>query len=182
MRPTIRTKPSSCGEPCVRVDRVMKTFQTGFVGKASPVNFFWGGFDLAMSRYSGRPAPRHPGGVTNCPDWVMQEAESQENVTAGWWPRSEPPGPAFYAYAYPEPEGFRAAEIRPRDAYFDVGSGEFLLPYDAVRTAADPDRAVLEFLQSTYEAGADLGGWDRPAVEPAERPTLPLRRAWSLGR
>jgi hypothetical protein len=166
----------------VQVDRVLKTFQTGFVGKASPVNFFWGGFDLATSRYSGRPAPRHPGGVTNCPDWVMQESESQENVTAGWWPRSDPPGPAFYAYAYPEPDGFRAAAVRPAEAYFDAEAREFVLPYDAVRTARDPDRAVLEFLQSTYEAGANLGGWDRRALEPAELPARPPRRSWSLGR
>jgi Family of unknown function (DUF5996) len=166
----------------VQVDRVLKSFQTGFVGKASPVSFFWGGFDLATTRYSGRPAPRHPGGVPNCPDWVMQEAESHENVTAGWWPRSEAPGPAFYAYAYPEPEGFRAAGVRPVDAYFDAGAGEFILPYDAVRTAADPDGAVLAFLQSTYEVGADLGGWDRRTLEPAELPTRPPRRPWSLGR
>jgi hypothetical protein len=165
----------------LQVDRVMKTFQTGFVGKASPVHLFWGGFDLAMTRFSGGPAPRHPGGVPNCPDWVMQEAESQQNVTAGWWPLSQPPGPAFYAYAYPEPDGFRAATVHPVDASFDARYGEFLLPYDAVRTAADPDAAVLEFLQSTYEAGADLGGWDRRALEPA---ILPQRshRPWSLIR
>jgi hypothetical protein len=166
----------------VQVDRVMKVFQTGFVGKASPVHFFWGGFDLASTRYSGRPAPRHPGGVPNCPDWVMQEAESQQNVTAGWWPRSAEPGPAFYAYAYPEPGGFRVAAVRPADAYFDARAGEFILAYDAVRSAPDPDRAVLDFLQSTYEAGADLGGWDREALEPARLPTLPPRRPWSLAR
>jgi hypothetical protein len=166
----------------VQVDRVMKVFQTGFVGKASPVSFFWGGFDLATTRYSGQPAPRHPGGVPNCPDWVMQEAESRQNVTAGWWPRSEAPGPSFYAYAYPEPDGFRAAGVRPAQAYFDARAGEFILPYDAVRTSADPDGAVLDFLQSTYEAGADLGGWDRRALEPAELPARPPRRPWSLDR
>jgi hypothetical protein len=166
----------------LHVDRVMKVFQTGFVGKASPVHFFWGGFDLAATRFSGRPAPRHPGGIPNCPDWVMEEAESHQNATAGWWPLSEAPGPAFYAYAYPEPEGFRAASVRPEGSFFDPRFGEFLLPYDAVRTAADPDAAVLEFLQSTYEAGAGLGRWDRPALEPAELPRRPPRRPWSLGR
>ena len=139
----------------VQVDRVLKRFQTGFVGKASPVHLFWGGFDLATTRYSGRPAPRHPGGIPNCPDWVMEEAESHQNVTSGWWPLSEG-GPAFYSYAYPQPDGFRAAAVRPAAASFDDRLGEFLLPYDAVRTAADPDATVLDFLHSTYEAGADL--------------------------
>ncbi|HLY12859.1 MAG TPA: DUF5996 family protein [Candidatus Limnocylindrales bacterium] len=166
----------------VQVDRVMKSFQSGFVGKASLVNLFWGGFDLATSRYSGGPAPRHPGGVPNCPDWVMQEAESRQNYTAGWWPRTAAPGPAFYAYAYPEPEGFRTAAVRPAEASFDALAGEFILPYDVVRTAVDPDATLLEFLQSTYEASANLGGWDRAALEPTELPTRPLRRPWSLGR
>jgi hypothetical protein len=166
----------------LRADRVFKGFQTGFVGKASPVHFFWGGFDLATTRFSGRPAPRHPGGVPNCPDWVIEEAESHQNVTVGWWPLSEAPGPAFYAYAYPNPEGFRAAAVRPADAFFDDRFGEFLLPYDAVRTAADPDATVRDFLQSVYEMGANLGGWDRPALEPAEVPLRPPRRPWSVGR
>ena len=166
----------------VQVDRVLKGFQTGFVGKASPVHFFWGGFDLTTTRFSGRPAPRHPGGVPNCPDWVMEEAESHQNVTVGWWPLGDAPGPAFYAYAYPEPDGFRTATVHPQDAFFDDRFGEFMLPYDSVRTAADPDSAVLQFLQSTYEAGADLGGWDRRALEPAELPGRPPRRPWSLGR
>jgi Family of unknown function (DUF5996) len=165
----------------VQVDRVLKGFQTGFVGKASPVHLFWGGFDLATTRYSGRPAPRHPGGVPNCPDWVMEEAESHQNVTAGWWPLSDG-GPAFYSYTYPQPDGFQSAAVRPAHAHFDDRLGEFLLPYDEVRTAADPDAAVLAFLHSTYEAGADLGGWDRLALEPAERPPGPPRRPWSLGR
>ena len=165
----------------VQVDRVLKGFQTGFVGKASPVHFFWGGFDLTTTRYSGRPAPRHPGGVPNCPDWVMEEAESHQNVTVGWWPLGDAPGPAFYAYAYPEPDGYRTATVHPGDAFFDARFGEFMLPYDSVRTAADPDSAVLQFLQSTYEAGADLGGWDRRALEPAELPGRPPRRPWSLG-
>ena len=166
----------------VQADRVMKTFQSGFVGKASPVHLFWGGFDLSTTRYSGRPAPRHPGGVPNCPDWVMEEAESAQNVTVGWWPLSEEHGPAFYAYAYPEPDGFGAAAIRPAEAFFDRRLGEFLLPYEAARRAADPDVGVFEFLQSTYEAGADLGGWDRLALEPADVPRRPPRRPWSVAR
>jgi hypothetical protein len=164
-----------------QVDGVLKGFQTGFVGKASPVHFFWGGFDLTTTRYSGRPAPRHPGGIPNCPDWVMEEAESHQNVTVGWWPLSDT-GPVFYSYTYPQPEGFRGAAVRPADAFFDDRLGEFLLPYDAVRTAANPDAATLAFLQSTYEAGANLGGWDRRALEPAELPLRPPRRPWSLGR
>jgi hypothetical protein len=165
----------------VQVDRVLKDFQTGFVGKASPVQFFWGGFDLTTTRFSGRPAPRHPGGVPNCPDWVMEESESQQNVTVGWWPLSDT-GPAFYAYAYPRPDGFSTASVRPEGASFDERLGEFVLPYDAVRAAADPDAAVQQFLQSTYEAGADLGDWDRLALEPAELPGRPPRRPWSLRR
>jgi hypothetical protein len=165
----------------LHVDRVLKAFQTGFVGKSSPVHFFWGGFDLATTRFSGRPAPRHPGGVPNCPDWVMEESESHQNVTVGWWPLSDA-GPAFYAYAYPNPEGFREASVHPADAFFDERFGEFLLPYDAVRTAVDPDAAALEFLESVYLAGATLGGWDRPSLEPAELPSRPPRRPWSLGR
>ena len=160
-------------------DRVTKAFQSGFIGKASPVHFFWGGFDLATSRYSGRPAPRHPGGIPNCPDWVMVEALSHEEVSMGWWPRSEAPGPAFYSYTYPEPEGYRSVSVQPADAYFDSQLGEFLLPYDAVRRAPDPDAAVQAFLQTTYEAGADLGGWDRSALEPAVWPDRPPRRPWS---
>jgi hypothetical protein len=160
-------------------DRVLKTFQSGFVGKASPVHFFWGSFDLAATRYSGRSAPQHPGGAPNCPAWVMAEAYSREEISAGWWPSSEAPGPAFYAYAYPEPDGFRSAVVRPAEAYFDDGLGEFVLPYDAVREAPDPDGAVLEFLQSTYEAGADLGRWDRSALEPRVSPGRPQTRPWS---
>jgi hypothetical protein len=162
----------------MQADRVMKAFQTGFAGKASPVHVFWGGLDLAATRYSGRPAPLHPGGAPNCPAWVMEEAYSREEVSAGWWPSSEA-GPAFYAYAYPEPEGFASAPVGPAGAYFDARLGEFILPYDVVRRAADPDAAALEFLQSTYEAGADLGGWDRSILEAAVRPDRPPRRPWT---
>jgi hypothetical protein len=163
----------------LQADRVMKAFQTGFSGKASPVHFFWGSFDLAAARFSGRPAPLHPGGAPNCADWVMEEAYSREESSIGWWPSIDPPGPVFYAYTYPEPNGYRAAPIRPAGAYFDERIGEFSLPYDVVRRAADPDAALLEFFQTTYEAGADLGGWDRATLEPAVPPGRPPRRAWS---
>jgi hypothetical protein len=163
----------------VQADRVLKEFRTRFIGKASPVGFYWGSFDLSATRFSGRTAPRHRGGVPNCPDWVMVEAYSHELVNSGWWPLSEPPGPSFYAYAYPEPDGYRSAPIRPGDAYFDARWGEYLLPYDAVRELVDPDAAALEFLQSTYEAAADSGGWDRAALEASEPPERPPRRPWS---
>jgi hypothetical protein len=164
----------------LRADRVMREFQTGFVGKASPVHFFWGSFDLAAARFSGRPAPIHPGGAPNCADWVMEEAYSHEDSSIGWWPASAEPGPVFYAYTYPQPEGYPSALVRPSEAYFDARLGEFSLPYDAVRRAADPDAAALEFFQTTYEAGADLGGWDRRALEPAVRPERPPKRPWSV--
>jgi hypothetical protein len=163
----------------LQADRVMKAFQTGFVGKASPVHLFWGGFDLATARYSGRPAPLHPGGAPNCPTWVMEEAYSREESSIGWWPLSEAPGPAFYSYTYPEPEGFKSASVGPAGAYYDAQLGEFILPYDVVRRAADPDAAAREFFQTTYEAGADLGRWDRSILEPTVRPDRPPKRAWS---
>ena len=165
----------------LQAERVLQAFKTGFVGKASPVHLFWGGFDLATTRFSGRPAPRHGGGIPNCADWVMEEAESHENYCVGFWPLSGVAGPAFYAYAYPEPPGFRAAAVGPADAHYDEGQGEFLLPYDAVRTSSNPDAALLEFLQSAYVASADLGGWDRRALEPVEQPTRHPTRAWSIG-
>jgi hypothetical protein len=164
----------------LQADRVMKAFQTGFVGKASPVHFFWGSFDHAATRFSGRPAPRHPGGAPNCPTWVMEEAYSREESSMGWWPSSETLGPAFYAYTYPEPDGYRSVRVRPAEASFDDELGEFILPYDAVRRAADPDATAQAFFQSTYEAGADLGGWDRRALEAAERPERPPTRAWTV--
>ncbi len=163
----------------LQADRVMKAFQTGFVGKASPVHFFWGSFDLAATRYSGRNAPIHPGGAPNCPTWVMEEAYSREESSIGWWPSSKALGPVFYAYTYPEPEGFRSAPIRPAEAFFDGGFGEFMLAYDAVRGASDPDASVMEFFQTAYEAGAELAGWDRSTLEPRISPDRPPRRAWS---
>jgi hypothetical protein len=146
---------------------VFAYFRTGFLGKTSPVHFFWGSFDLAVTRFSGRAAPRHPGGVPHLPNSVAQEAYSHEVSSAGFWPGGGGPidYAAFYSYAYPAPEGFSAARTLPKEAFFSRGLGEFLLPYDAVRTARDPDAALLEFLQSTYEAAAKLGKWDRKALE-----------------
>jgi Family of unknown function (DUF5996) len=150
----------------VNADRMFKQFRTGFLGKASPVHFFWGSFDLAVTRFSGRRAPRHPGGVPNLPDAVACEAYSHEECSAGFWPGSGAVDyPAFYSYAYPEPPGYRATRIGPAAAFFSEALGEFILPYDAVRTAADPDQALLEFLQSSYEAAANAAKWDREALE-----------------
>jgi len=147
-------------------DRVFKQFRTGFLGKASPVHFFWGSFDLAVTRFSGRTAPRHPGGVPHLPDDVACEAYSHEVSSAGFWPGGGAiEYPAFYSYAYPEPSGFRATKVRPGAAFFSEALGEFILPYDAVRTAGDPDAALLDFLQSTYEAAAIAAKWDRDALE-----------------
>jgi Family of unknown function (DUF5996) len=150
----------------VNADRVFKQFRTAFLGKASPVHFFWGSFDLAVTRFSGRRAPRHPGGIPHLPDDVAAEAYSHEVSSAGFWPGSGAIDyPAFYSYAYPEPAGFRTTAVRPDAAFFSEALGEFILPYDAVRTAARPDQALLEFLQSTYEAAANAAKWDREALE-----------------
>jgi uncharacterized protein DUF5996 len=153
-------------------DRLFKQFRTGFLGKASPVHFFWGSFDLAVTRFSGRSAPLHPGGVPNLPDAVAHEAYSHEVSSAGFWPGGGAIDyPAFYSYAYPEPAGFRATKVRPDAAFFSEALGEFILPYDAARNSGDPDQAVLEFLQSTYEAAANAAKWDRAALEcPLGRP------------
>ncbi|BAQ16122.1 DUF5996 family protein [Methyloceanibacter caenitepidi] len=150
----------------VQIDRVFKLFRSSFLGKSSPVHFFWGSFDMAVTRFSGRTAPLHPGGVPNLPDAVAQEAYSHEVASAGFWPGS--PGveyPAFYAYAYPEPEGYAEAPVGPDEAFYHQELKEFVLPYDAVRAAPDPDRALLDFLISTYEAAADGASWDRAALE-----------------
>jgi hypothetical protein len=141
-------------------DRVFREFRSHFCGKVSPVHFFWGSFDLAVTRFSGRSAPPHPGGVPNLPDEVAQEAYCQEVSSAGFWPGTGLGYPAFYSYAYPTPEGFKDATVQPEAAFFHEGLGEFVLPYEAVREAADPDRALLGFLHSTYEAAAELAGWD----------------------
>jgi len=163
-----------CWRILVQADRVLKTFRAGFIGKCSPVHFFWGAFDLAVTRFSGRPAPMHPGGVPHFPDWVAREAYSHEVSSCGFWPGGGAvTEPAFYAYAYPEPAGFRNAAVRPSSAFFSKELGEFILPYDAVRAAANPDETLLAFLQSTYDAAADLARWDRAALErtvpPGER-------------
>ena len=150
----------------VNADRVFKQFRTGFLGKANPVHFFWGSFDLAVTRFSGRRAPRHPGGVPSLPDAVACEAYSHEVSSAGFWPGSGAIDyPAFYSYAYPAPDGFRSARVKPDGAFFSEALGEFVLPYEAVSTAADPDRMLLDFLQSTYEAAANAAKWDRETLE-----------------
>ncbi len=147
-------------------NEVFAHFRTGFIGKTSPVHFFWGSFDLAVTRFSGRPAPPHPGGVPNLPDAVAREAYSHEVSSAGFWPGSGPIDyPAFYSYAYPAPEGFSAAKVKPDAAFWSKDLGEFILPYDSVRTAKEPERELMVFLQSTYEAAADLAKWDRAALE-----------------
>ncbi len=150
----------------VHTQRVMQRFRAPFIGKNSPVHFFWGSFDLAVTRFSGRPAPEHPGGIPNLPDWVAKEAYSHEVSSAGFWPGGGPhPFPLFYSYAYPGPDGFADAAVQPDAAFYSEALGEFVLPYDAVREAPDPDAALYAFLQSTYVAAADLGGWDRGALE-----------------
>ncbi len=153
--------------------QVFALFRTGFLGKASPVHFFWGSFDLAVTRFSGRRARLHPGGVPNLPDAVVQEAYSHEVSSAGFWPGGDGPmgNAAFYSYAYPAPEHFDAARVVPPVAFFSRDLGEFILPYDEMRATPDPARALLDFLQSTYDAAADLGRWDRDALE------CPLGRA-----
>jgi hypothetical protein len=150
----------------VQVDRVLKLFRTGFLGKCSPVHFFWGSFDLTVTRFSGRRAPRFPGTAPGLAAAVMQEAYSHEESSAGFWPGGNGIDyPAFYSYAYPAPAGFRDAVVQPAAAFYSEALGEFLLPYDAVRTAADPDATLLAFLQSTYEAAARAAAWDRAALE-----------------
>ncbi|PWB83224.1 MAG: hypothetical protein C3F11_07725 [Methylocystaceae bacterium] len=149
-----------------QIDRVFKFFRTGFIGKCSPVHFFWGSFDLAVTRFSGRRAPLHPGGVPNLPDEIVREAYSHEVSSAGFWPGGGGVEyPAFYSYAYPEPPAFRDAAVRPAGAFYSEPLREFILPYDVVRTAESPDEALLEFLQSTYAAAANAGDWDRAALE-----------------
>jgi hypothetical protein len=150
----------------LQADRVLKQFRTAFLGKASPVHFFWGSFDLAATRFSGRRAPLHPGGAPHLPDAVTREAYSHEVSSAGFWPGG--PGceeAVFYAYAYPEPQGFSTAAVEPGAARYDPTLREFVLPYEAVRTAADPDQALTSFLSATYAAAADAGGWDRANLE-----------------
>lgn len=148
----------------VEIERVFDRFRADFVGKSSPVHLFWGALDLATTRFSGRPAPPHPGGAPNCGPHVMHEAYSHEVSSAGFWPGGDGEG-IFYSYAYPEPDGYRTYPVGPDGAHFDEALGEFVLSYTAVRTAPDPDAALLEFLRRTYEAAAELAGWDRAALE-----------------
>jgi hypothetical protein len=150
----------------VQVQRVMLQFRTRFVGKCSPIHLFWGAMDLAVTRFSGRRAPAHPGGVPNLPDYVTREAYSHEVSSCGFWSGTPPVDyPAFYAYAYPEPPGFADARVRPDGAFYSPDFREFVLPYARVRESSTPDDTLLEFLQSTYEAAANLGKWDRQALE-----------------
>ena len=156
----------------LQADRVLKEFRSRFLGKASPVQFFWGSFDLASTRFSGRRAPRHPGGAPNCPDYVMVEAYSHECSSCGFWAGSDAfPEPAFYSYTYPEPAGYAEYKVEPEGARYNVDLHEFVLPYEVVRTAPRPDEALFGFLQSTYDAAAALANWDRTALErPREAP------------
>ncbi len=157
----------------VQSDRVFKRFRSRFIGKCSPVHFFWGAPDLAVTRFSGRPAPTHPGGVPHLPDWVTRDAYSHEVSSCGFWPGGGPIAyPAFYAYAYPEPNGFALARVAPEPAFYSPDLKEFILAYDVVRVADRPDDVLLDFLQTTYEAAADLARWDRPALERAEGPPI----------
>lgn len=149
----------------VQADRVLQGFRGGFAGKCSPVHFFWGGFDLAVTRFSGREAPEH-GPVPHTADAIVREAYSHEVSSAGFWPgNADAPEPVFYAYAYPEPDGYREAPVAPPEAFYSPAMGEHFLRYETVRTAADPDATLLAFLESTYAAAADLGRWDRAALE-----------------
>jgi hypothetical protein len=172
-----------CWQILVQADRVLKEFRGRFLGKSSPSHFWWGGFDISCTRFSGRPAPLFPGGVPNCPDWVMTEAYSHECISAGWWPGNvggPVAEPAFYAYSYPVPPGCDTALIRPEGAYYHPQLREWILPYERVRSAADPDSALLDFLQSTYDAAADLAKWDRPSLERPNGWTPPPSAAHSL--
>ena len=156
----------------VQSDRVFKEFRSHFCGKCSPVHFFWGSFDLAVTRFSGRPAPPHPGGVPHLPDAVTREAYSQEVSSLGFWPgNAAAPTPLFYSYAYPEPAGFAEAKIQPSAALYQTQLHEFILPYDAVRTGEKPDEVLLAFAQSAYDAASKLAKWDRAAFE-EKKPVL----------
>ncbi|HYP67477.1 MAG TPA: DUF5996 family protein [Thiobacillaceae bacterium] len=150
----------------VQADRVFQDFRARFIGKCSPVHYFWGAPDLAVTRFSGRPAPRHPGGIPNLADWVTREAYSHEVSSCGFWAGGGPIAyPSFYSYAYPEPAGFAEARVEPGAAFYSTDFREFILPYDAVRQAKSPDDTLLAFLQTTYEAAANLGKWERTALE-----------------
>jgi Family of unknown function (DUF5996) len=157
-----------CWRILLNADRVFREFRGRFLGKSSPSHFWWGGFDLACTRFSGRRGPDYAGAIPNCPDYVMKEAYSHECISAGWWPGSvgsPVTEPSFYAYSYPEPPGFDVASVAPAGAYYHREMREWFLPYELVRTSSDPDQAILDFLQTSYEAGANLAKWDRAALE-----------------
>ncbi|MEN3952021.1 DUF5996 family protein [Iodidimonas sp. SYSU 1G8] len=165
-RPYDREAVRRFHQALMAVDRVFKTFRTSFLGKCSPVHLFWGSFDMAVTRFSGRRAPLHGGGVPALPDDVAQEAYDREVSSAGFWPGGGGIDyPAFYAYAYPAPAGYRSAPMQPDAAFWHEGLSEFILPYEAVQSAQDGDAALLAFLKTTYEAAADLGRWDRDMLE-----------------
>ncbi len=150
----------------ILIEKVFLKFRSGFKGKASPIHFFWGSFDLALSFFSGRRAPKHPGGIPGLPDRVAEEAYCREVSSAGFWPGNEMlPEPVFYCYLYPEPEGYKTAEVHPAKAYYNSNLGEFILPYAAVLQSEDPENILLQFLKSTYASGADLAKWDRELLE-----------------
>ncbi len=165
-RPYDRAAVERFHRALVQIDRVFNRFRTGFIGKVSPVHLFWGSFDLAVTRFSGREAPLHPGGVPALPDEVTREAYSHEVSSAGFWPGGAGVDePMFYSYAYPVPDGFASRPVAPEAARFHQKLGEFVLPYEAVRISDNPDEELMKFLQSTYKAAANLAGWDRQALE-----------------
>ena len=176
-RPYDREAVQRYHQALVAIDRVLGRFRTSFLGKSSPVHLFWGAMDLAVTRFSGRRAPLHPAGIPALPDEVAQEAYDREVSSAGFWPGGNGIDyPAFYAYAYPAPGGYRGASVRPDAAFWHEGLSEFVLPYDAVQSAADPDAALMAFLVSTYEAAAELGHWDRELLECAPGQPRQVRR------
>lgn len=163
-----RDAAQRCWRILAQTDRLLKLFRGSFLGKCSPSHFWWGGFDIACTRFSGRRAPTHPGGIPNIPDYVNREAYSHECISAGWWagtPGGPVSEPAFYAYAYPEPPGYPDARVEPAEASYHPQMRIWILPYDAVRTAPDPDTPVLSFLENTYAAAATLGKWNRAELE-----------------
>ncbi|HLW33208.1 MAG TPA: DUF5996 family protein, partial [Aequorivita sp.] len=158
---------SALHQALLKSQNVFTHMRCNFKGKCSPVHFFWGSFDLAVSRFSGRKAPKHPGGIPSLPDWVAEEAYSHEVASFGFWPGSEAlPDASFYAYLYPAPEGYKTAEVKPKGAYFHDKLGEFILPYNIVQESKNPTKTLSEFLDSTYEVGATLAEWNRDKLEP----------------
>ena len=174
-RPYDRDAEEQFHRAIISIDQVFELFRSGFIGKASPTHLFWGSFDLAVTRFSGRSAPLHPGGVLNLPDRVSREAYSHDVSSAGFWPGGSGVNePMFYSYAYPAADGFRHGSVEPAEARFNAKLGEFLLPYEAVRTNPDPGGTLMRFLQSTYVAAATTSAWDRKRLEcPTGRPGVP---------